>query len=178
MRRRSGSHRGKSSILCPKVREGDNRTCLPLFIYRLIFLSPGYRRIIHKLIEKEEQYVHDLDIVETFFISPLRLANPPVVVLSEDVEQFIDNVFLNVLELRECNRRLLENMYVRQREQAPVVQQIGDILLEAATEFRKTYPQYVGRNPIADKMLKDELERNAEFRLFIEVSYMLRCILF
>lgn len=112
--------------------------------------------------------MHDLEIVETCFINPLRLAKPLDVL--EDMDQFIDEVFLNILELRECNRRLLETMYVRQREQAPVVQRIGDILLEAASEFRDSYARYVGRHPIADKRLKDELERNPDFRLFIEVS--------
>jgi RHO1 GDP-GTP exchange protein 1/2 len=120
--------------------------------------------------------VHDLEIVETFFISPLRLAKPPVIP-SEDIDQFIDDVFLNILELRECNRRLLETLYVRQREQAPVIQRIGDILLEAATEFRVSYARYVGRHPIADKRLKDELERSPEFRLFIEVSHNRVCTL-
>jgi hypothetical protein len=113
--------------------------------------------------------LHDIEIVEVIFINPLRLANPPVIP-SDDIDQFIDDVFLNILELRECNRRLLEIMYVRQREQAPVIQRIGDVLLEAATEFRESYAEYVGRHPIADKKLKDELERNPEFRLFIEVS--------
>jgi RHO1 GDP-GTP exchange protein 1/2 len=107
--------------------------------------------------------------VETFFINPLRSAKPQVAP-TEDIEEFIDEVFLNILELREWNRRLLENMYVRQREQAPVVQRIGDILLEAATDFRESYARYVGHHPIADKRLKDELERSPEFRLFIEVS--------
>jgi hypothetical protein len=119
--------------------------------------------------------VRDLEIVETFFINPLRMANPPVV-SADDIDQFIDEVFLNILELHECNRRLLESLYVRQREQAPVIQRIGDILLEAATDFRESYAQYVGRHPIADKRLKDELERNPEFRLFIEVSHSRVCI--
>lgn len=81
-------------------------------------------RIIHKLISKEAQYVQDLDTVETVFLKPLRTAIPPVIPL-ERLEDFIDEVFGNVLDLRECNRRLLEVMYVRQREQAPVIQRIG-----------------------------------------------------
>jgi len=117
--------------------------------------------------------VQDLEIVETYFINPLRLASPPVI-SSDSLDEFIDDVFLNINELHECNRRLLEVMYVRQREQAPVIQRIGDILLEAATDFLELYALYIGRHPIADKRLKDELERNPEFRLFIEVSH--RCI--
>jgi hypothetical protein len=86
-----------------------------------------------------------------------------------DLDEFIEDVFGNILDLRECNRRLLEAMYVRQREQAPVIQRIGDVFLEAATEFRLAYPIYIGHLPLAEKRLKDEIEINAEFRLFLEV---------
>ncbi len=73
------------------------------------------------------------------------------------------------MDLRECNRRLLEVLYVRQREQAPVIQRIGDVFLDAATEFRYAYPRYIGHHPLAEKRLKDEMETNHDFRLFIEV---------
>ncbi len=89
------------------------------------------------------------------------------------MEEFIDEVFGNILDLRECNRRLLEVMYVRQREQAPVIHGIGDIFLDAATEFRIAYPNYVGHLPVAEKRLKDETEHNAEFRRFLEVSFLI-----
>lgn len=59
---------------------------------------------------------------------------------------------------------------VRQREQSPVIQGIGDIFLEAATEFRVTYPNYVGNLPVAEKRMKDELDKNAEFKRFVEVG--------
>jgi hypothetical protein len=88
-----------------------------------------------------------------------------------DVDDFIEDVFGNILDLRECNRRLLEALYVRQREQAPVIQRIGDVFLEAATEFRLAYPIYIGHLPLAEKRLKDEMDSNAEFRLFLEVSW-------
>ncbi|KAL4266658.1 hypothetical protein AB1N83_002482 [Pleurotus pulmonarius] len=123
--------------------------------------------IIHKLISKEVQYLQDLDNVDTCFLKPLRASNPPVIP-RQDLEEFIDDVFSNILDLRECNRRLLDVMHVRQREQHPVIQRIGDILLDAATEFRLAYPEYVGHLPLAEKRLKDETENNAEFRLFLE----------
>ncbi|THU93894.1 Dbl-like domain-containing protein [Dendrothele bispora CBS 962.96] len=123
--------------------------------------------IISKLISKEEAYIADLDAIETTFIRPLRLTNPPVINPLE-LDDFIDDIFGNVLDLRECNKRLLEVMYVRQREQSPVIQRIGDVFLEAATEFRLAYPTYIGHHPLAEKKLKDEMEGNAEFRLFVE----------
>ena len=85
------------------------------------------------------------------------------------LDEFIEDVFGNILEIRECNRRLLEVMYVRQREEAPVIKRIGDIFLGAATEFRVAYPPYVGRLPLAEKQMKEETESNPEFRLFLEV---------
>lgn len=131
-------------------------------------------RIIHKLISKEEQYLQDLDIVESVFIKPLRTTTPPLM-QADLLDDFIDDVFGNILDLRECNRRLLEVMYVRQREQAPIIQRIGDIFLDAATEFRLAYPTYIGHYPVAEKRLKDEMENNPEFRLFLEVCYSAEC---
>lgn len=61
-------------------------------------------------------------------------------------------------------------MYVRQREESPVIHGVGDIFLEAATEFRLAYPAYLGHLPLAEKKLKEETEHNAEFRRFLEVS--------
>lgn len=110
------------------------------------------------------------------FIRPLRTANPPIIRPSE-IDEFIEDLFGNILDLRECNRRLLEVLYVRQREQSPVIHGIGDVFLGAAAEFRLAYPIYVKHLPVAEKRIKDETERNVEFRRFLEVSFiwLLRC---
>ena len=105
------------------------------------------------------------------FIKPLRATRPPVI-QPDKLDDFVEEVFGNILDLRECNRRLLEVLYVRQREQAPIIQRIGDVFLNAATEFRRAYPDYVEKLPLAEKRLKEEIETNAEFRLFLEVFIM------
>ncbi len=134
--------------------------CLPLTLYF---------RIIHKLLSKEEQYVHDLDVVESVFVEPLRKSG--LSVSTGDLHEFIDEIFGNIVQIRDTNKRLLESLYVRQREQAPVVGGIGDIFLGAATtEFKEVYPTYIGHHPISEKLLREELEKNPEFRVFIEVS--------
>jgi len=74
------------------------------------------------------------------FIQPLLKANPPVMPAAK-LDEFIREVFGNILDLRECNRRLVEAMYVRQREQAPIIERIGDVFFEAAGTFR--FPQPV-----------------------------------
>jgi len=147
-----------------------NRQTYVHFSYSIpIFYIHNIFRIIHKLISKEEQYIEDLKIVESVFIQPLRAADPPIMTPLE-LQEFIQEVFGNILELLECNKRLLEVLYVRQREQHPVIQSVGDIFLEIATEFRIVYPIYIGQHPLAEKRMKEELEHNPEFRLFIEVS--------
>ncbi|KAG8878034.1 hypothetical protein FRB97_002821 [Tulasnella sp. 331] len=113
------------------------------------------QNIIFKMVEKEEHYIQDLDFIETNFIKAIRNESPPVIPVSE-VDSFLDDVFGNILDLRETNKRLLENLNVRQREQRPVIQRIGDVFLTAATEFTWAYPRYVGHLPIAEKRLKDE----------------------
>ncbi|RDB18533.1 Rho1 guanine nucleotide exchange factor 2 [Hypsizygus marmoreus] len=152
----------------PRAGEAWPKTVPPEVLRSLPESEINRQIIINKLVSKEEQYVKDLDIVDSVFVKPLRLANPPVITPAEKLQEFMEEVFGGLSAIRECNRRLLEVMYVRQREQAPIVQRIGDILLDAATEFRLSYPAYVGNHPLAERRMKDELEDNPEFRLFIE----------
>ena len=102
-------------------------------------------------------------------MKPLRAHDPPVID-REDLDSFMEEVFHNILDIRDVNRRLLEVMDVRQREQKPIIHRIGDVFLTAATDFRVVYAEYVGNLPVAEKRLKDEMERNAELRRFLEVS--------
>jgi hypothetical protein len=88
---------------------------------------------------------------------------------TQELEAFVDDVTSNLSAVREANRRLLDMMNVRQREHALVIKRIGDVLLEAATEFRLVYPAYVAHVPMAEKRLKDEAERNPDFRLLLDV---------
>jgi hypothetical protein len=86
-----------------------------------------------------------------------------------ELDGFIDDVFGNFYDVRRANSQLLEILNVRQREQSLVIQRVGDIFLQVATEFRLVYPPYVGHLPLAEKRLKEEAEGNHEFRLFLEV---------
>ncbi|KAL5513096.1 TUS1 [Sanghuangporus vaninii] len=123
--------------------------------------------IIHKVIEKEELYVQDLDLIENLFMKPLRMADPPIIPPSQ-IDSFMIDVFHNILDIRDVNRRLLEVLEVRQREQSPIIQRIGDVFLTAATDFRNVYADYVGNLPVAEKRLKDEMDSNPELRRFLE----------
>lgn len=80
--------------------------------------------------------------------------------------------------MRECNRRLLEALYVRLREQTPIVVRIGDVFLNAANEFKLAYPIYISRHQASEKKLKEEIEQNTAFKLFLEVWDPIRTLFF
>ncbi|PCH44559.1 Dbl homology domain-containing protein [Wolfiporia cocos MD-104 SS10] len=155
------------SYACPKREESWTDGVPPDILRTLPDIEINRQTIIHKIMSKEKQYLRDLDIVESLFITPLRTLNPPIIPPSE-IDDFIEEVFGNILDLRECNRRLLEVMSVRQREEGYLIQGIGDIFLDAATEFRLAYPIYVGHLPVSEQRMKAEADANAEFRRFLE----------
>ena len=101
------------------------------------------------------------------------MATDPPIIPPNQIDSFMEDVFHNILDIRDVNRRLLEVMEVRQREQYPIIQRIGDVFLTAATDFRDVYAEYVGNLPVAEKRLKDEMETNAELRRFLEVRSFL-----
>ncbi|TCD64248.1 hypothetical protein EIP91_004317 [Steccherinum ochraceum] len=123
--------------------------------------------IIHKIITQNQQYIQDLNTVESLFIVPLRQADPPIIRPSE-LEIFIKTVFSTILDVRACTKRVLDALVARQREQAPVINAIGDIFLEAATQFRVTYSHYLGHLPAAEKRVQEEMDSNVMFRVFVQ----------
>lgn len=78
-------------------------------------------------------------------------------------------MFNNVSELRRCNRRLLESLAIRKREQAPIIQWIGDVFVAVAQEFRAAYPMYISHIEQAEKRLQEEIRGNERFRAFLDV---------
>ena len=101
------------------------------------------------------------------FIRPLRNANPSII--RDDVNEFIEEVFGNILDLRELNRHLLETLHIRQREQGKIISRIGDLFFDAVTEFQLAYPVYIGQIPGAEKRLREEMESNGAFGAFLDV---------
>jgi hypothetical protein len=91
------------------------------------------------------------------------------VIRPSDLHDFIDEVFGNILDLRECAQRFVEVLSVRRREQGVIISPVGGIFLEAATEFRLAYLTYIANLAMGEKAMKNEMKNNAEFRVFLEV---------
>ena len=140
----------------------------PIIMRDLTDSQKRRQTIIHQAIQSETQYEADLTATETLFIQGLRESNPQIISPIKRREDFILQVFSNMLSIREATRRLLENFAIRQREQ-PLILTVGDIFLEAAADFHDIYPQYTGNLPYAETTLSREIDENPDFRLFTEV---------
>ncbi|WVF70262.1 hypothetical protein IAT40_005051 [Kwoniella sp. CBS 6097] len=150
------------------VRHGDWKEDVdPMILRELDSKQMARQNVIRQALSSEVAYEADLTAMEKLFIEGLRNADLPVIRDEYRREQFIHEVFNNALELREACRRLIEEFAIRMREQ-PVILFVGDLFLQAATEFRNIYPEYTGRLPQAEAALTKEMDENPDFRLFVE----------
>nr|XP_019015157.1 uncharacterized protein I206_01245 [Kwoniella pini CBS 10737]OCF53938.1 hypothetical protein I206_01245 [Kwoniella pini CBS 10737] len=158
-----------ASVSTPaSIRHGDWKDDVdPLLLRDLSPQQMARQAVIHQALQSEEAYLADLQAMETLFIEGIRDSNPPIIRDEYRREAFIHEVFNNALELKEACKRLIEEFHIRMREQ-PIIFFVGDLFLQAATEFRNIYPEYTGKLPQAELALSREMEDNLEFRLFIE----------
>ncbi|GAA6044584.1 hypothetical protein JCM8097_000722, partial [Rhodosporidiobolus ruineniae] len=127
---------------------------------------------INEVFYTERDFVRDMEYLRDFWIKPLRSSN---VIPEARREDFVTQVFWNVLEIYAVNVRLSELLNKRQK-QAHVVDHIGDIFLDMVPHFapfvkygaHQLYGKYEfekekGSNPAFAKFV-DETERLPESR--------------
>ncbi|KAF9398103.1 RHO1 GDP-GTP exchange protein 2 [Mortierella sp. AD011] len=119
---------------------------------------------IFEVVTTESNYVRDLELMEEIFIKPLRSGD---IIESEKVEEFIEDVFLNYKEIHDLNKKLLEQLRVRQEEQ-PLVEKIGDILLTHVIGFEEAYSKYIPRIALSEFISKKEEARNPKYAQFLK----------
>jgi hypothetical protein len=149
---------------------------------------------ILETIQKEEEFLSDLELLETLFLhrleKPSDAGDPPCVCsgaqstypcshilrspipIGPERDIFVGEVFSNHRELVGHIRRLVERLHVRQREQSPIVQHIGDIFLDAALEWGGAFDANMTNFPLAKNRIQREASVNPRFVAFLEV----RCL--
>lgn len=127
---------------------------------------------ILETIQKEEEFLADLELLDTLFVQGLQrpsdAGDPPPLPIGPERDDFIREVFGNHLELAAHIRALVERLHIRQREENPIVQTIGDIFLSAALDWGDTYTTYVVNYPLAISRVKREMTINPRFKAFVE----------
>lgn len=118
--------------------------------------------IIYEVISGEQEYVQDLDDYEKFFITPLTQASPPILP-PQRLNKFKEMVVSNVLEVRDHNRVLLQNLLIRQQDQHPLIKGIGDLILTSALEWGPDYIRYTSDHVFGEVEVNEEKLRNPMF---------------
>ncbi|KAG0745074.1 hypothetical protein G6F23_004691 [Rhizopus arrhizus] len=115
---------------------------------------------IFELITTERTYLNDLQmIVNVFYTDSGKY-------LTQDER---DVVFSNIDDLLICNTALLSDMETRQREQANVVDKIGDIFLKHANSL-KCYSTYCQNQSYASKFLQKKREEDQWLEVFLKTA--------
>ncbi|KAM0753215.1 RhoGEF Rgf2 [Meredithblackwellia eburnea MCA 4105] len=132
----------------------------------------GRQESINEVFYTERDFVRDLEYLRDFWIKPLRSSN---IIPEERRDDFVTQLFWNVLEIYSVNIRLAE-MLTKRQKQAHVVDKIGDIFLDMVPHFtpfvkygaHQLYGKYEfekekAANPAFAKFV-DETERKPESR--------------
>ncbi|KAI7900770.1 uncharacterized protein BX663DRAFT_516465 [Cokeromyces recurvatus] len=115
---------------------------------------------IFELISTEKTYLNDLQmIINVFYTDSGKY-------LSQDER---DVVFSNIDDLLLCNTALLSDLESRQREEANVINQIGDIFLNHADSL-KCYSMYCRNQSYASKFLQKKREEDQWFDVFLKTA--------
>lgn len=97
-------------------------------------------------------------------------ANPPIL-SGQRLMEMKEKVVSNVLEIRDHNRVLLQNLLIRQQDQHPLVKGIGDVILNSALEWGQDYIRYTSDHVFGEAEVNDEKSRNPSFAELIQVSF-------
>uniref|UniRef100_V5EVQ7 Uncharacterized protein n=1 Tax=Kalmanozyma brasiliensis (strain GHG001) TaxID=1365824 RepID=V5EVQ7_KALBG len=127
---------------------------------------------ILETIQKEEEFLADLELLDTLFVDglqrPSATGDPPPLPIGLDRDDFIREVFCNHRELAMHIRALVERLHIRQREENPIIQTIGDLFLSAALDWGDAYTTYLVNYPLAISRVKREMTVNPRFKAFVE----------
>lgn len=140
----------------------------PVILAELTEQQRNRQTAIRRAILLEENYEKDLAALEDTFITPLTTANPPILAPYHYLEEVVGTMFGNIQEIRRESRRIIDNFAVRLREQSPLIQTVGDIMLEASTDFRNLYPVYSENLPRAEALLAETLQDSPRFAAWIK----------
>eukprot|EP00128_Syssomonas_multiformis_P017662 Colp12_sorted_trinity150504_noHs@6598 len=129
----------------------------------LAVISPKEQKrqeIIFEIIQTEQSYVHDLEVLEHVFIKGIK---EEALLSSYD----IDGIFANVMQLLPVHKQLLQALMARQAEQA-IVQGVGDIFAAVVGSFEKKYELYIINRKNSERLLNTLRDKNKNFANFLK----------
>ncbi|KAG8932291.1 hypothetical protein FRC02_001362 [Tulasnella sp. 418] len=123
---------------------------------------------IFEVIKSEKDYVLDLQLINEVYIQKLLASSPAVITPRAELEKFVEEMFNNVMEIEKIHEQMVRTLFVRQRQQHPIIDTISDIILDASFSFQSQYEKYIKHYPFAEGRHRRELKSNPLYRDFID----------
>lgn len=126
------------------------------------------QNILHEIVQTEDGYMEQLNVLRLLYRDPLTNAEPPVI-SPKRLSGFLREVFGKVDAIKKANEdHLLPQLKYRQEEQGPWIKGFSDIFRQWIRKAKVAYIEYAAGFPSATLMVRQELERNLEFRMFVD----------
>lgn len=126
------------------------------------------QNILHEVVQSEENYMDNLDVLVKLYRDPLSTANPPIISPKRQ-DKFIRDVFGKLDGIKKANvDHLLPQLKYRQQEQGPWIKGVSDIFRQWIRKAKVAYIDYAAAFPGATLLLRQELERNINFSNFVD----------
>ncbi|MBE7179963.1 MAG: hypothetical protein INR71_01950, partial [Terriglobus roseus] len=126
------------------------------------------QNILHEIVQKEDKYMDDLDVLRVLYRDALHAAQPPIV-NPQRLSAFLRDVFGKADAVKKANEDfLLPQLKYRQREQGPWIVGFSDIFREWIRKAKAAYIAYAASFPNANFRIRKEAEKNPNFRSFLD----------
>ncbi|KAF2103756.1 hypothetical protein NA57DRAFT_29566 [Rhizodiscina lignyota] len=126
------------------------------------------QNILHEIVQKEDKFLDDLDVLRVLYRDALAAANPPLITPNR-LPGFLKDVFGKADAVKKANEDyLLPQLKYRQREQGPWVIGFSDIFREWIRKAKAAYIAYASAFPNANFRIRKEAEKNMLFKGFLE----------
>ncbi|KAK5109889.1 hypothetical protein LTR62_006496 [Meristemomyces frigidus] len=126
------------------------------------------QNVLHEMVQTEEIYMEQLSVLRTLYRDAL-VTTEPSIISPKRREKFVKDVFGRVDAVKSANEEhLLPQLKYRQQEQGPWIVGFSDIFRQWIRKAKTAYLDYSFNFPTANFYFRQELERNLEFRSFID----------
>ncbi|KAI7848670.1 CNH domain-containing protein [Circinella umbellata] len=126
---------------------------------------------IFELIYTEKDFVNDLLYLKKHWINPL-LKEPIISEDQSDRDEFVDQVFWNIIEIYKINSSLSQSLQKRQAIDSDIYE-IGDVMVNFAAKF-EPFVRYGAHQVIGKHIFETEKSTNPEFAKFVQKTERLK----
>lgn len=126
------------------------------------------QNVLHEIVQTEDGFMLQLNVLRSLYRDGLAKVEPSIITPKRK-EKFLSDVFGKVDAIKQANEdHLLPQLKYRQQEQGPWIVGFSDIFRQWIRKAKAAYIDYAGGFPGATFVVRQEIDRNIEFRNFVD----------